>query len=75
MAIFRCNNCGYVHEFRHDIEKYLTLRKRLKLDKQQFVLCVFGLSEEQATGMTAMHDITFVNERTLAPYIESMLTS
>jgi hypothetical protein len=62
-------------EFRHDIEKYLTLRKRLKLDKQQFVLCVFGLSEEQATGMTAMYDITFVNERTLAPYIESMLTS
>ncbi|GHA01120.1 hypothetical protein GCM10008090_07780 [Arenicella chitinivorans] len=61
-------------EFRHDIEKYLTLRKRLKLSKQQFVLCVFGLSDEQATGMTAMYEITFVNERTLAPYIESQLT-
>ena len=60
-------------EFRHDIEKYLTLRKRLKLSKFEFVLCVFGLSDEQATGMTAMYDITFVNERSLAPYIESLL--
>jgi hypothetical protein len=62
-------------EFRHDIEKYLTLRKRLKLSKFEFVLCVFGLSDEQATGMTAMYDITFVNERGLAPYIESLLNS
>lgn len=61
-------------EFRRDIEKYLTLRKRLKLSKHQFVLCVFGLSDEQATGMTAMYDIIFVNERTMAPYIESLLT-
>lgn len=60
-------------EFRHDIDKYLALRKQLGLHKTQFVLCVFGLSSEQAQGMTSMYDISFVNETTLVPYLKTLV--
>ncbi|WP_426416184.1 hypothetical protein [Aestuariirhabdus sp. LZHN29] len=60
-------------EFRQDIDKYLSLRKQLKLDKSQFVLCVFGLSDEQALGMTSMYDLTFVSETSLASHIQTLL--
>ncbi len=59
-------------EFRHDINKYLSLRKQLNIDKSQFILCVFGLSAEQAQGMTSMYDITFVNEKTLINHIQTL---
>ena len=62
-------------EFRHDIDKFLTMRRQLKLDKQQFVICVFGLSTEQAKGMSAMYDLTFTNELTLIEHIESCVGS
>ncbi len=58
-------------EFRQDIDKYLLLRKKLKIEKSQFVICVFGLSNEQAQGMTSMYDLTFVNESTLIPHIQA----
>ncbi|RBP49915.1 DUF1887 family protein [Arenicella xantha] len=60
-------------EFRHDIDKYLSLRKQLGIRQSQFVICVFGLSDEQAIGMTSMYDLTFVNERTLMGHVESVL--
>jgi len=60
-------------EFRHDIDKYLTLRKLLKIDKSQFVICVFGLSQEQARGMSSMYDLTFVNENGLTDYMQSIV--
>jgi len=60
-------------EFRHDIDKYLSLRKRLKLNKGQFIICVFGLSQEQASGMTSMYDVTFVNERSLVRQIQTVI--
>ncbi len=60
-------------EFRHDIDKYLSLRKQLGLAKAEFVLCVFGLSTEQAVGMTSMYDLTFVNELTLMEHVSSLL--
>lgn len=60
-------------EFRHDIDKYLGLRKQLGLTKQQFILCVFGLSTEQAVGMTSMYDLTFVNEHTLMDHLTPVL--
>lgn len=49
-------------EFRQNIDKYLTLRKRLGLNSKNFVMCVTGLSDEHAKGLTAMYDLTFVNE-------------
>ncbi|TKB27185.1 hypothetical protein FCL47_08385 [Desulfopila sp. IMCC35006] len=60
-------------EFRQDIEKYSKLRKRLHLDKTQFLLCVIGLSQEQAQGLTAMYDVTFVNESTFLQHVEKLL--
>jgi len=48
------------------------LRKKLKIEKKHFVLCVLGLSQQQAQGMTGMYDLTFVNEDTFVEYIESI---
>jgi hypothetical protein len=60
-------------EFRQDIDKYLSLRKRLDISKNQFVICVFGLSNEQAKGMTSMYDLTFVNESSIIDHIEAVI--
>lgn len=60
-------------EFRQDIDKYLSLRKRLDISKKQFILCVFGLSDEQAKGMTSMYDLTFVNETSMIEHIENVI--
>ena len=59
-------------EFRQDIDKYLKLRKRLKINKNQFVVCVFGLSHEQTQGMTSMYDLTFANENNLIKHIDKI---
>ena len=60
-------------EFRHDIDKYLKLRSQLNISKSQFVICVFGLSQEQTQGMTSMYDLTFTNETNLIDHIETIL--
>jgi phage FluMu protein Com len=60
-------------EFRQDIDKYLSLRKQLNINKNQFVICVFGLSQEQAQGMTSMYDLTFVNETSLIQHIQTVV--
>lgn len=52
-------------EFRQNIDKYLGLRKRLGLTGKQFIMCITGLSDEHAKGLSAMYDLTFVNEREL----------
>lgn len=57
-------------EFRKDIEKYCVLRERLKLDGEQFLLCVIGLSDKQTQGLSSMYDITFVNEKNFLQHIE-----
>lgn len=60
-------------EFRQDIDKYLKLRKQLNIEKSQFVICVFGLSQEQTQGMTSMYDLTFTNEANLINHIEKII--
>ncbi|WP_136810438.1 Card1-like endonuclease domain-containing protein [Desulfosediminicola flagellatus] len=60
-------------EFRQDIDKYCKLRKRLKIDKEQFLFCVVGLSTEQAQGLTSMYDVTFVNEKNFIEHISYLL--
>ena len=60
-------------EFRQDIDKYLALRKKINIKKNQFVICVFGLSQEQAQGMTSMYDLTFVNETSLIQHIQTVV--
>lgn len=49
-------------EFRSFIDKYSKMRRRLDIEKQNFLLLVLGVSDEQVLGLSNMHDITFVNE-------------
>ncbi|MBI3149723.1 MAG: hypothetical protein HYZ17_14545 [Betaproteobacteria bacterium] len=53
-------------EFRQDIERAVTLRKRLGISSNSFIMCVAGLSDEHAKGLSTMYDLTFANEQTLA---------
>jgi hypothetical protein len=53
-------------EFRKDIDKYLSLRKRLGINGKNFIMCITGLSDEHAKGLTTMYDLAFTNERELA---------
>lgn len=59
-------------EFRPLIRKYSGLRKRLGLAKEEFVLCIAGLSDEQASGLTSMYDLTLVSERGLKAHLASL---
>lgn len=60
-------------EFRASIDKYANLRKRLGLTKEQFVICVLGLPDDQASGLSSMYDLTFVSEKGLIPHVASLL--
>jgi hypothetical protein len=62
-------------EFRGDIDKYLKLRKKLKLSRQQFIICAFGLTDEQTQGLTTMYDLTFTNETNVIKYVEKMVNT
>lgn len=53
-------------EFRQDIDKYLKLRKLLGINGNNFIMCITGLTEEHAKGLTAMYGLTFTNEVNLA---------
>jgi DNA-directed RNA polymerase subunit M/transcription elongation factor TFIIS len=47
-------------EFRHDIEKMTRLLRKLGLSKRQFIVCATDMDDTQATGMTAMYELSFV---------------
>jgi hypothetical protein len=49
-------------EFRQNIDKCLTLRKRLGMKGRNFIMCITGLIDEHARGLTTMYDLTFTNE-------------
>ena len=59
-------------EFRQFVDKYSKLRKRLKIDKKQFLMLVSGLSDEQTQGLTSMFDITIVNEKHFVQHISAL---
>ncbi|MDD3355002.1 hypothetical protein [Zoogloea sp.] len=48
-------------EFRQDLDKYQKLRKRLGIDRSQFILCSNSLTDEQAAGLSGMYDLSFVS--------------
>ncbi len=60
-------------EFRQDIDKYSNLRKRLNVEKSHFLLCVVGLSQEHAQGLSSMYDLTFVNENNFLDHVGKLL--
>ena len=60
-------------EFRRDIDKYQRLRKRLGLERNRFIICATDITTEQATGLTAMYDLTFVNLSSLKPHLATLV--
>jgi hypothetical protein len=59
-------------EFRREIDKYLRLSKRLGIAKSHFIICSTDLSEEQARGLNAMYDLSFVNLQTLKGHLQRL---
>lgn len=59
-------------DFRQDLEKYVSLRKRLNINQKHFILCVADLDDEQCKGLSAMYGMTFVNTQTLGPHISTL---
>ena len=62
-------------EFRPDIEKYVKLRRRLGLERDQVIICNPDLADDQASGLTAMYDLTFANLESLSQHINVLVTS
>jgi hypothetical protein len=60
-------------EFRRDIDKCLRIRKRLGLDKNRFIICASDLTDEQASGLSAMYDLTFVNLKSLGKHLQTVI--
>ncbi len=60
-------------EFRQDIDKYSKLRKKLNINKEHFILCIFGLEIKHAQGITSMYDLTFTNEKNLIDHIAKIV--
>ena len=59
-------------EFRRDIDKYQRLRKRLGVERSRFIICSTDINDEQASSLTAMYDLTFVNLASLARHLNSI---
>ncbi len=60
-------------EFRREIDKFLRLKKRLGIPRQQFIICASDLNDEQAAGLSAMYELTFVNLQTLAAKLQAVI--
>jgi hypothetical protein len=60
-------------EFRQDIDRYLTLKKRLGIDAKNFVMCIAGLSDDNAKAFSAMYNLAFVSERSLGEHLSRLL--
>ena len=61
-------------EFRRDIDKYLKLKKRLRLKKEHFIICAIGLDTVQTDGLTSTYDITFTNQNNILEHINNILS-
>jgi hypothetical protein len=59
-------------EYRQSIDHNLMLKKRLGIDGNHFVMCIAGLSDENAKAYTAMYNLTFTNERSLAEHLSRL---
>ncbi len=62
-------------EFRPYINKYSKLRKKLKLDESQLLMCIVGLDDKQTKGFSSTYDLTFVNESNIEEHLKQILLS
>jgi len=60
-------------DYRSNIEKYRSLRKKLGLEKKQFIICVAGLENDKAQGLSSTYELTFCNEATLKQHLAELL--
>lgn len=60
-------------EFRQDLDKYISLKKKLNIEQRYFILCVADLDPEQGKGLSAMHGLTFVNVQTLGQHLSTLV--
>lgn len=60
-------------EFRQDLDKYISLKKKLNIEQKYFILCVSDLDPEQGKGLSAMHGLTFVNVQTLGQHLTTLV--
>lgn len=60
-------------EFRQNLDRYLALKKRLGLEPWQFVMCVAGLADDTAKGLSSTYELSFVNESNLGAYLSRIL--
>lgn len=60
-------------EFRQDLDKYISLKKKLNIEQKYFVLCVLDLDTEQCKGLSAMHGMTFVNVQMLGQHLSTLI--
>ena len=60
-------------EFRREIDKFLKLKKRLNLSRSQFIICASDLTDEQASGLSAMYDLSFANLGTLSAKLQAVI--
>jgi hypothetical protein len=60
-------------DFRQDLDKYVSLRKRLGIEQKFFILCVADIDPEQAKGLSAMHGLTFVNIQTIGSHLSTLI--
>ena len=45
------------------------MRRKLGLDRTQFLVCVIGLNEAQIQGFNSMYDVTFANESNFLQHV------
>lgn len=60
-------------DFRQDLDKYVSLRKRLNIEQKYFILCIADIDLDQAKGLSAMYGMTFVNTQTLGQHLSMLL--
>lgn len=60
-------------EFRQDIGKFSLLRRKLGLDRTQFLVCAIGLNDTQIRAFNSMYDVTFANESNFLQHVIGMV--
>ena len=56
-------------EFRQDIRKFSLVRRKLGLDRSQYLVCAIGLNDTQIQGFNSMYDVTFANESNFLQHV------
>jgi hypothetical protein len=59
-------------DFQAQIDKFVTLRKRLGIPSTHFILCSPKLTEEKAAGLSSMYELVFATPGMLKPVLNRL---